>query len=173
MNTRKNMTLPIVLTFIIIAIIVYLFANIEQSEVSCEKVKTFDGNVRLTERFVAVTDGKEIDSIRLTKVIVLPEKYLKDDHYLTGIKNALSNTLEYLGDNVKYTIGTDRITVEIEVEKDEILLLDNINFVTNEDLEIVINSNTKSSEVITLSVGDHYTDGELMTRFKNNGYNCK
>ncbi len=173
MNTRKNMTFPIILTFIIIAIIVYLFANIKQSEVSCEKVKTFDGDVRLTERFTAITDGKEIDSITLTKIIVLPPKYLKDDHYLTAIKNALDNTLEYLGDKVKYTIGTDRVTVTIEVNKNEILLLDNINFVTNDDLEIIINSNTKSSEVITLSVGDHYTDGELMTRFKNNGYNCK
>ena len=104
MSTRKNMTFPIVLTFIIIAIIVYLFANLEQSEVSCEKTKTFDGDVRLTEKLVAVTDGKEINSIKLTKVIVLPEKYLKDDHYLNGIKNALSNTLDYLGDKVKYTI---------------------------------------------------------------------
>ena len=173
MSTRKNMTFPIVLTFIIIAIIVYLFANLEQSEVSCEKTKTFDGDVRLTEKLVAVTDGKEINSIKLTKVIVLPEKYLKDDHYLNGIKNALSNTLDYLGDKVKYTIGNDRVTVTIEVDKNEILLLDNIDFVNTDDLQIKINSNTKSSEVITLSVGDHYTDGELMTRFKNNGYNSK
>lgn len=173
MSTRKNMTFPIVLTFIIIAIIVYLFVNLKQSEISCDKTKTFDGNIRLTERLLVVTDGKEINSMRLSKTIILPDKYLKDDHYLNGIKNALENTLEYLGDNVKYTIGEDRIVVTIEVSNDEILLLDNIDFTITDDLQIKINSNTKSSEVITLSVGDHYTDGELMTRLKNNGYNCK
>lgn len=173
MSTRKNMTFPIVLTFIIIAIIVYLFVNLKQSEISCDKTKTFDGNIRLTERLLVVTDGKEINSMRLSKTIVLPDKYLKDDHYLNGIKNALENTLEYLGDSVKYTVGEDRIVVTIEVSKDEILLLDNIDFINSDDLQIKINSNTKSSEVITLSVGDHYTDGELMTRLKNNGYNCK
>ena len=173
MNTRKSMTLPIVLAVLIIAIIVYLFANIKQSEISCDKTKTFDGNVRLTERLLVVTDGKEINSMRLTKTIVLPDKYLKDDHYLVGIKNALEKTLDYLGDKVKYTIGNDRIIVTIEVDKNEILLLDNIEFINTDDLQIKINSNTKSSEVITLSVGDHYTDGELMTRLKNNGYSCK
>lgn len=173
MNTRKNMKVPIIIAFIFIVIIVYLFANLKQSEVSCERTKTFDGDIRLTERLIAVTDGKEINSMTLTKTIILPPKYLKDDHYLVGIKNALENTLEYLGDNVKYTIGDDRITVTINVSKDEILLLDNIDFITTDDLQIKINSNTKSSEVITLSVGDHYTDGELMTRLKNNGYNCK
>lgn len=173
MNTRKNMTFPIVLTFIILVIIVYLFANIKQSEVSCEKTRVFDGDVRLTEKLVAITDGKEINSIKLTKTIVLPEKYTKDDHYLVGIRHALENTLEYLGDKVKYNVGNDRVVVTIEVNKNEILLLDNIDFTITDDLQIKINSNTKSSEVITLSVGDHYTDGELMTRFKNNGYNCK
>lgn len=173
MSTRKNMTFPIILAFIIIAIIVYLFATIKQSEISCDKTKTFDDNVRLTERLVVVTDGKEINSMKLTKTIILPDKYLKDDHYLVGIKNALENTLEYLGNKVKYTVGNDRVIVTIEVNKNEILLLDNIDFVNSGDLQIKINSNTKSSEVIPLSVGDHYTDGELMTRLKNNGYNCK
>ena len=37
MNTRKSMTFPIVIAFIIIAIIVYLFATIKQSEISCSK----------------------------------------------------------------------------------------------------------------------------------------
>ena len=172
MNTRKSMTFPIVIAFIIIAIIVYLFATIKQSEISCSKTKTFDGNIRLTERLLVVTDGKEINSMRLTKTIVLPEKYLKDDHYLVGIKNALENTLNYLWDKVRYTVWEDRIVVTIEVNKNEILLLDNIDFINSDDLQIKINSNTKSSEVITLSVGDHYTDGELMTRLKNNGYSC-
>jgi hypothetical protein len=36
-----------------------------------------------------------------------------------------------------------------------------------------INSNTRSSDVVTLSVGDKYTEGELITIMKNNGYVCK
>ena len=173
MSTRKNMTFPIILTFIIIVIIVYLFTTIKQTEVTCEKTRVFDGDVRVVEKLVAITDGKEIDGMRLTKTIILPEKYLKDDHYLIGIKNALENTLDYLGDNVKYTIEEDRLIVRIEVNKNEILLLNNIDFKVSDDLQIVINSNTKSSDVITLSVGDNYTDGELMMRLKNNGYSCK
>ena len=30
-----------------------------------------------------------------------------------------------------------------------------------------------SSDVVTLSVGDKYTEGEFITRMKNNGYVCK
>ena len=66
MNTRKNMTFPIVLTFLIIAIIVYLFTTIEQSKVTCEKTKTYDNNIKLVEKLVAITDGKEIDSMNVT-----------------------------------------------------------------------------------------------------------
>ena len=81
--------------------------------------------------------------------------------------------MEYLGKNVKYSFGEDRVIVKINVQKDEIVLLNNIDFLVNDDIQVKINSNTKSSDVITLSVGDNYTDGELMTRLKNNGYTCK
>jgi len=151
---------------------IYLFTSIKQSQVSCEKTRTFDSNVKLTEKIISITDGKKIDSISLTKTIILPSLYADETH-LNSIKYALENTLSYLGDNVKYTILDDRIIVNIEVDKNEILLLSNIDFIVNDDLQIKINSNTKSSEVITLSVGDNYTDGELMTRLKNNGYSCK
>ena len=36
--------------------------------------------------------------------------------------------------------------------------------------------NTKpldEDDIIALAIGDSYTEGELMTRFKNNGYSCK
>ena len=52
-------------------------------------------------------------------------------------------------------------------------MLKNIEFNDNGDLQIKIDSNTKSSDVIALKVGDNYTEGELMTRMKNNGYSCK
>ena len=172
MTTRKSIKFPFIITFIFIIIIVYLFANIKQTEVVCEQTKTFDGNVRVDEKITSVLDGKKITSMSVVKTIVLPEKYA-DEAHLNSIKFALDNTLEYLGDNVKYTIGSDRIIVSIEVHKNEIILLDNIEFIVNDDLQIVIHSNTKSSEVIPLTVGDSYTDGEFMKRMKNNGYSCK
>ena len=55
----------------------------------------------------------------------------------------------------------------------DILLLKNIEFISNDDLEIKIDSNIKSSNVIALKVGDNYTESELMKRMKNNGYSCK
>ena len=55
----------------------------------------------------------------------------------------------------------------------ETLVLNNIEFFENDKLEIKINSNTRSSDVVTLSIGDKYTEGELMTKMKNNSYVCK
>jgi hypothetical protein len=167
------MKLPVIITLIIIVIVIYLFATIKQTEIVCNKTTYFDSNIRLTEKVVGVTDGKKISSLEVTKTIVLPEEYTKDDTELNSIKYTLENTLEYLGDNVKYTIGDDRIIVKIKVDKNQVVLLDNIDFVVNETIQIKVNSNTKSSDVIALAVGDSYTDGELMTRLKNNGYTCK
>ena len=160
MGTRKSMKLPIIITFILIAIVVYLFATIKQTKVTCVKNNLFDDNIRLNDEVTATIDGKKIDSLTITKTIILPEKYTKTDTYLNSIKYSLDNTLEYLGDKVKYTIGDDRIIVEINVKKNEVVLLDNINFIVNDDLEVEIDSNTKSSNVVTLAVGDNYTDGE-------------
>ena len=58
------------------------------------------------------------------------------------------------------------------VDKNEIVLLNNIDFVHDGELKILINSNTKSNSLIPLTVGDTYTDGEFMKYFKNNGYSC-
>lgn len=173
MATRKNMTLPIILTFIFLVIVVYLFATIKQSQVTCDKRKSFDSNISLSEHIVTTLDGKKITSLDVTKTIVLPEKYTSDDTHLNSIRFALDNTLSYLGKNVKYSIGEDRITVKIHIDKNQLVLLDNIEFVVNDDIEIKINSNTKSSDVIVLKVGDNYTDGEFMKRLKNHGYSCK
>lgn len=173
MVTRKSMRLPIIITFIVIMIIIYLFVTIKQSQVICENTKYYDSDIRLYEQVICNTDGKKINSMEVTKTIVLPEKYTKDDSYLNSIKFTLDKTLSYLGKNVKYVISSDRIVVKISVDKDEIILLNNIDFIVNEDLEIKINSNIKSSDVVTLAVGDNYTAGELMKRLKNNGYSCK
>ena len=66
MSSRKSMRLPIIITFIIIAVIVYLFARIKQTEVICEKTYNFDSGISLKEKVVATLDGKEIDKIDVT-----------------------------------------------------------------------------------------------------------
>lgn len=170
MSSRKSMKLPIVITFIIIAVIVFLFARIKQTEVVCEKTYNFDSGISLKEKVVATLNGKEIDKLDVTKTILLPEKYIKDENYVNDIKNNLDRTLSYLGDKVNYSVLDDRIIVEISVDKNEVVLLKNIKF---EDKKIVIDSNTKSSEVVTLTVGDDYTDGEFMKTLKGLGYSCK
>ena len=45
--------------------------------------------------------------------------------------------------------------------------INNIEFKENDGLQVKVNSNTKSSEVVTLKVGDNYTEGELMKRLRN------
>lgn len=173
MGTRKSMRLPVILAFIIIGVIVYLFATIKQTEVKCEKVTTFDSNIYLKEEITSIMGNQRINSLNVKKTIILPEKYTKDETYLYKIKEELNRTLEYLGDKVTYKISNDRIIVEINVHKNEVVLLDNISFDITNDLKILINSNTKSSKVITLKVGDNYTDGEFMKRLKKKDYNCK
>ena len=170
MSSRKSMRLPIIITFIIIAVMVYLFTRIKQTEVVCEKTYSFDSGISLNEKVVATLDGKEIDKLDVTKTIMLPEKYIKDENYVNDIKNNLDRTLSYLGDKVNYSILDDRIIVEISVNNNEVVLLKNIKF---EDKKIVIDSNTKSSDVVTLTVGDDYTDGEFMKTLKGLGYSCK
>ena len=172
MSTRKSMTFPVVITFIIILIIVYLFTTIKQTEIICNRVRSFDKDVKVTEDINTIIDGKKITGITVVKTIVLPSSYADETH-LNSIKYSLQKTLEYLGDKVKYSINDNIIKVTINVHKNEIVLLNNISFVVNDDLEIIINSNTKSSEVIPITVGDNYTDGEFMMHIKNYGYSCK
>ena len=107
----------------------------------------------------------------LTKKIVLDDKYADSTH-INAIVSALEKTLEYL-DDVKYSTSSNSVTVSINTTGKDILLLKNIEFISNNDLEIKVNSNIKSSDVIALKVGDNYTESELMTRMKNNGYSCK
>lgn len=166
------MTLPVIITLIVIVIIIYLFATIKQSQVVCEKVRTFDSDIRLTERIITTLDGKSIKELNVTKTINLPDKFAKE-RYFNSIKFSLDKTLSYLGENVKCSVDNNTMVVRINVNKDEIVLLDNIDFIDNGTLEVKIDSNTKSSEVITLAIGDNYTDGELMKSLKNKGYICK
>ena len=173
MGSRKSMKLPIIVVFIVIAFMVYLFANIKQTTVTCEKKSKFVDDIQVKDEVVTVLDGKKIKKIDVTKKIILPSKYLKNSVYVDKIKSSLDRTLEYLGDNVKYVYDDNKIIVKISVSKNEVVLLNNIRFVTTDDLEVIVDSNTKSSNVVTLTVGDNYTDGEFMKRMKKSGYSCK
>lgn len=174
MSTRRSKTLPIIITLIFIVIIIYLFMNLKQSSVSCQRTKSFDGGITVKEVVNSTTDGKKISSMKITKTIYFADRYVNDTESIEEIKNAIENTLDYLGDKVTYNVMNDRIIIEINVSKNELILLDNINFVDNGGkIEVIIDTNTKSSSVIALSVGDNYTDGELMKRLKNKGYTCK
>ena len=174
MTTRKSMKLPIVITFLFICIIVYLFMNIKQTVVECEKVSTFDSDIKLTETITANLDGKKITALSVRKNVSIPDKYNKKEATLLAIKNSLEYTTEYLEDRASCVITGNHVIADIEVSNNELVLLDNISFVDNNgEISVSINTNTKSSDVIALKVGDNYTDGEFMMYLKNKGYSCK
>ena len=173
MSDSKGRMFPIILTLIIIMIIIYLFMTIKQPYIECDKVKVDDFDINIIENVITEFTGNKISAMKITKTIVLPDEYANEEE-LESLKYSLKNAFKYLGsENVSYVVLDDRIIVEIDVDDNETVILNNIEFNNNDGLQMKINSNTKSSDVITLKVGDNYTDGELMTRLKNNGYVCK
>ena len=158
MNTRKSMKLPIVITFIMLIIVVYLFATLQQDKVVCEKTTNFDNDVTLKEVVTTTIDNDSISNIQLVKKIILPKKYLDNESYQNS---------------VKYEITSTGVIATIDISKDELVLLDNIDFSSNGDLGMNINTNTMSGDVITLKIKDKYTPGELMKKLKNNRYSCR
>ncbi len=174
MGKRKNMIFSTFITAFVILIIIYLFATVKQPYVECSKKTVDDFGITIKEELKTELDGNKISEITLTKKIILPEKYLKDDTYLEAFKFALKKSYEYLKDtDIKFSTGDDYILVTINASNKETLILNNIEFYESDGLQIRINPNTKSSEVVTLRIKDKYTEGEFMTHMKNNGYVCK
>ena len=173
MFSKKGKAFPIIITVIIIVIIIYLFVNVKQPLVVCDKTVKDELGITISENLETTLDGSKIKSMTLTKTIILPENYLEDDSYLESIMFALEKSYAYLEDaEVSITKTKDRVVSKIYIDDDETIILNNIQFFYNDELQIKINSNTKSSEVVTLRINDNYTEGELMTRLKNNGYSC-
>ena len=100
MVNKKNKTFPIVITTLMIMIIIYLFATVEQPYITCSKTITNDLDIRIVEDINATIDGNKISEINLTKTIVLPSKYLEDDIHLNSIKFSLKKHYEYLDKDV-------------------------------------------------------------------------
>lgn len=174
MRERKNRVFPIIIVVIMIVIIFYLIATAKQPYVECSRKSTNDLGITIKENLTTSLDSNKISEMVLTKTIIFPDRYLEDTKYLEAFKFALEKSYEYLDkDKVKVTTGDNYLTVTIKVKKNETIILNNIEFYDNDGLQIKINPNTKSSEVVTLSINDKYTEGELMTHLKNNGYVCK
>lgn len=174
MTKKKSMIFPTIITAIIIMIIIYLFANVKQPYVECSKRVVDDFGIIIKEELRTELDSNKISKMTLSKTIILPDKYLNDDTYLEAFKFAIKKSYEYLDDtDVRVTSGDDYILVTVNATGSETLILNNIEFYENDGLQIKINPNTKSSDVVTLSIKDKYTEGELMTHMKNNGYTCK
>ena len=170
MTRTRNYTPVVIISFILLIIIIYIFMNFKQETITCFSTTTFD-DVTVSENLVANFSGSSISSMTLTKKFVISDRFA-DTAHINAIVNALEKTLSYL-DDVKYSTSSNSVTVTINTTGKDILLLKNIEFISNDDLEIKIDSNIKSSNVIALKVGDNYSEGELMTRLKNNGYSCK
>ena len=174
MQKKKNRILPSIIVFSILVAIIYLFVTVKQPYVECSKSTVNDLGITINESLIAELDSSSIDKMVLIKKIILPDKYLKNEIYLEDVRTSIDNSYKYLDkDIVKVSKGTNYVIVEIEVEDNETLILNNISFTDKDGLKIKINPNTKSSEVVTLKIDDKYTEGELMTRMKNNGYICK
>lgn len=175
MSRRKNKVVPMIITVFIIVIIIYLFVNLEQPYIECSKTTTNDIGIQLQEVLVTQLDNNRIDDMELTRTIILPDAYLDDpDRYLNMIEFALEESYQYLGkDKVQFIKREDRLIATIHISDDETIILNNLEIFDNDGLEVKINPNTKSSDVVTLKIGDSYTEGEFMTHLKNNGYVCK
>lgn len=174
MKRGKTPIFPVVLTVVMIVIIIYLFATVKQPLVVCEKRVVDDLGITISEQLDVAIDGNKIGKMELVKTIKLPDNYLEDDKYLNSLMFTLENSYDYLDSKkVNVTKMKNSVSVRVEIDKDETIILNNIEFVDNGELQMRINSNTKSSEVVTLKIRDNYTEGELMTRMRNNGYSCR
>lgn len=174
MTLKRGRVFPIILTIILIMIIIYLFANINQPYVTCTKKDINDLGIEIDEKIQVTLDGNRIQRMDLTKTLIFPDQYLnEEDNYLNSMRYIIENSYEYLpSDKVTITQESDRIIANVIADDDETIILNNIEFENTDNLQIKINANTKAQDVVTLSINDNYTEGEFMTHMKNNGYTC-
>ncbi|MBR3049532.1 MAG: hypothetical protein IKG58_03135 [Bacilli bacterium] len=172
MNTRKNKVFPIILTVLIIGIIVYLFTHIKQPYIECSKETTFDKNIKVEEELKTTLDSNKISTLTVEKKIILPDE-LSSEKRLNSMKSALKGAYKYLGKDVKIETKGNSVIATITLDKNQTVILNDITAIYNDDVELEIISNTKSNDVISLTVKDKYTEANLITRLRNYGYSCK
>lgn len=171
-NKRINVFMSLIIVVILIGIIIYLIANVEQPYVECNISHTDDLGIKIEEDVITTLSSRSISSLNITKKITLPNKYNTDSNKHLII-NSLDSAFEYLDDDFSIREDDNKIIVKIETTSKKPVILDNISFSYTDSLALKINTNTKSSDAFTISVGDKYSEGELMVSLKNYGYSCK
>ena len=122
MFSSKGKIFPLIITVMLIMIIIYLFATVEQPLVVCEKKNKNDLDITVSERLETTLDSNEIRKMVLVKTIVLPDEYLGDNNQLDNIMFILDKSYQYLDEEqVTITKSKDRVVVKVVVEDDELL----------------------------------------------------
>ena len=171
-NKTFNIFVPVIIGIILICILFYLIANVKQDVIKCSKSDTDSLGITINEEITTTLSSREIDSLLITKTIILPPKYRNKANF-EAIEFSLKKAFDYLGNSYKINIYDYRVVLTINLKKEKPVILDNISFAdSNGGLSIIVKTNTKDSEIITLSVNDEYSEGELMTTLKNRGYSC-
>ncbi|MBQ6539387.1 MAG: hypothetical protein IJL76_03835 [Bacilli bacterium] len=168
---KGNFLVPILIVVIVIFIIFYLIANTNQPNVICEMSKSNDLNIETQEKINVKLSSRKITELNIKKEYIFPKK-IADEANLKMLKDLLDNSLEYLGDDQNVYIKDNKVIVNIITTKKKPVLLDNVEFISNEGLSIKVNTNTKS-DVTNLSVGEEYSEGKLLSYLKSRGYDCK
>ena len=94
MFANKSRSFSIIITCVIIMLIIYLFASLQQPYITCSKSITTDLGIRVVEELGTSIEGKKINKMRLTKIVVFPSKYIKDDKYISDLKNLFEKHYE-------------------------------------------------------------------------------
>lgn len=174
MSSRKSIKMPIIITGITIIVLVFLFTNIKQTVVVCNKTTSYNSKVYLDETFTSQIDGKRITHLQVKKTIYFDSSYNYIEESLVEYKDMFKEYTDYLGTNSTVISDNKKLVNNIELKNNQLVLLDNVSFYEDASyIHVKINPNTKSNNVIKLAVGDNYTDGELMHFFKSKGYSCK
>lgn len=169
---KNKYIIPTILTVIAIVVMIFIFVNAKQPYVECSRT-TKNEYSQVKENIVVELDNNKISGMTLIKKIILNDKYLNEDN-LDMIENELKEAYQYIDSSkLSFSRGVNYVLVMIDVDDDETLILKNINVSYDNGLNIYINPNTKSSEVITLKMDDKYSEGEFMTMMKQEGYVCK
>lgn len=156
-----------IIGFIILFIIIYFFVIVKQKIITCNKTK-LEENVKIEENVELYLD-KKLKKVIVNKKILLPTR-LSDKKTKEKIVKRLNQTFSYIGDD-NYKIYEEKkiINLDINVMNNNLVILDNLSYKN----DLLVNSNTKSSKVITLETGLKYDEYKLISKLKSKGYSCK
>ena len=168
---KKGKVLPIIFTIIFIVIVISLFVNVKQTVVTCQSTGIDSLGVKYSDKIITTFDNNKIGDIDLLRNFVIPDKYPLDQ-YMDSIMKEIHRNFDYLGNNISIVRDNQKLTFKIHVMKKETIILKNVSFRDDGNFHIVINPNTKSSDVVTLRVGDSYSNFEYVSMMKANSYTC-